>query len=355
MPDQPVKDILAGFERLSADESQQFATVLAELASAGLPLSSGLRAAALEAASGRLARALRRVATQLDEGRSLGDILADPRQPLPPHLAGLLAASLKSGRLGTALAEFFEQQRSAYELRRSAVRALVYPGFLISCVFALYAFFSLAVVGQFQRMFEEFELRLSPWIRATLWAGTTGIWLLIAAVAGCIVVIFALRFVLGAARWQQIMSNAPLLGPIWHWSGVAEATRLLGLLVDHELPLALALALTGKGVSNRDVGQACSQLAREMEGGRSLADSLAGGTRLPPLLAPLVRWGEGSGALAAALWSASAAYEARARRRIEVLRIVLPPLVFIFVGASVAFIVVALFLPLMNMVVGLSM
>src|SRR5262245_57687041 len=112
MPDQPVKDDFPRFERLAPDESQQFAAVLAELASAGLPLSSGLRAAALEATSGRLARALRRVAAQLDQGKSLSDVLADSRQPLPPHLAGLLAVSLKSGRLGTALAEFFEQQRA---------------------------------------------------------------------------------------------------------------------------------------------------------------------------------------------------------------------------------------------------
>ena len=89
MADQPAKEIPSGYVRLSPDEYQQLATVMAELAAAELPLSSGLRAAAEESTSRRLSRALNSMAGQLEQGRSLADLLADPRQPLPPHMSGL--------------------------------------------------------------------------------------------------------------------------------------------------------------------------------------------------------------------------------------------------------------------------
>lgn len=354
MSNDPAQDDPANYPRLSSAETEQFTTVLAELASAELPLSSGLRAAAQEASSRRLASALKGVAKELEQGRSLTDVLAGPRQPLPPHVVGLITAGIRSGRLGTALAEFFEQQRTADDLRRSARAALAYPAVLVGFMLVLYAFMSWFIVGPLKALFTDFEIKLQPWIVAMLWVATHGVWLLLAALAAAFVVLLVMRPVLGAARWQLVVSSAPFVGPIWHWTGAAEALRLLALLVEQQVPLPTALDLTAGGVGNADVAQACRLISAEIVSGRSFSEALGATSRLPPLVTPLVRWGEFVGALPSALITAGEAFESRARRRIELLRIVLPPIVFVLVGCSVAFVVIGLFSPLLSLIRGLS-
>src|SRR5262245_38236480 len=89
---------------LPAGQAEAVLARAAEIAAAGMPLAAGLRAAAGEADSLRVARALRRLAAELDRGRSLADVLASSR--LPPNLAGLLQAAQRSGHFGAVMAEW---------------------------------------------------------------------------------------------------------------------------------------------------------------------------------------------------------------------------------------------------------
>ena len=342
-------------ERLSPDESHQLATVVAELTAAELPLASGLRAAAEESTSRRLARALKKVAGQLEQGRFLTDVLSDPRQPLPPHMAGVLLAALKSGRMATVLTELFERQQVSRELRRSAWAALLYPLVLIILVQVVYAFASLVILLPMKITLKEFEMRLEPWVQGVLWAGTTGVWILMAALAVSLVSLALLRLLLGAARWHQVMSTLPLFGPVWRWIAVVEATRLLTLLVEYQTPLPAALIHTSEGVSNAHFKKVCARVAVELESGRPLSELLAGTARFPPLFSSLTAWGEAHGTLCEGLAAAGDIYEARARRRIVVLQSLLPQIVFLLIGASVVAFYVAVFAPLFSLVLGLSM
>ena len=97
---------------LSASDASELASHVAQVSAARVPLAAGLRAAAEETASRRVSLALRWIADQVDQGRSLEDTLTHSGRLLPTYISGLILAAARTGTLGEALFELVEQQQS---------------------------------------------------------------------------------------------------------------------------------------------------------------------------------------------------------------------------------------------------
>ena len=119
-------------EPLSPAESVRLAECLAELTQAGLPLASGLRAAAAEAIPARLAAQLREMARQIEAGRGIEEILASGQRPLSVQLSGVVRAGLRSGKLGHVLSEFLNARNASHDLWRRVRLALAYPALVMT-------------------------------------------------------------------------------------------------------------------------------------------------------------------------------------------------------------------------------
>jgi type II secretory pathway component PulF len=151
-----------------------------------------------------------------------------------------------------------------------------------------------------------------------------------------------------------LLSKIPLFGPLWEWSGVAEMTRLLAMLMQQQVPLPRALRLATDGIRDANVRQVCQALAERTEQGQPLSDILSQERRLPALLAAIVRSGEQSGSLPDAFGVASEIYEGRVMLRALVLRTILPPLAFLLVAIAMVFIIGSLLTPMLSLLNGLS-
>jgi len=343
-----------------ADELAIDATVVedvvvraANLATAEMPLPAGLRAAAQESDSPRLAAALRSLASQMERGKTLDECLASAGK-LPPYVAGLIRAAQRTGDMGLTLATWTENRRSGRQYWRSAIASLTYPALSLGAAVAVFLLFANVVMPTFRKMFGEFGLKLPA--ATTYLFQATDFLMVFLPLLGLLIVIIAVatRIVGGRAGWSWLVSNVPLLGSVWHWSGVSEMLRGLGLLVQYHVPLPEALRLTAGGVSDAYVAEQCCKLAGRVEEGGSLTMSLVRMRTLPLSIVPLVRWGEQHNTLEEALRSAAELLEGRLRSRTHVLAQIVPPLVFILVGISLASAVIALFLPLISLVQGLS-
>ncbi|HEY2415483.1 MAG TPA: type II secretion system F family protein [Pirellulaceae bacterium] len=343
-----------------ADEAAIDATVVedvmvraANLATAEMPLPAGLRAAAQESDSPRLAAALRSLASQMERGKTLDECLAGARK-LPPYMAGLIRAAQRTGDMGLTLATWTENRRSGRQYWRSAIASLAYPALSLGVALAVFFLFANVVMPTFRKMFGEFGLRLPA--ATTYLFRATDFLMMFLPLLGLLILVIAVttRIVGGRAGWSWLVSNVPLLGNVWYWSGVSEMLRGLGLLVQYHVPLPEALRLTAGGLSDAYVAEQCRNLASGVEGGGSLTMSLVRLRTLPLSIVPLVRWGEQHNALDEALRSAAELMEGRLRSRTHVLAQIVPPLVFIAVGLSLASAVIALFLPLISLIQGLS-
>ena len=104
---------------LSASDANELASHVAQVSAAKVPLAAGLRAAAEETASRRVSLALRWIADQVDQGRSLEDTLTHCGKLLPTYISGLILAAARTGTLGEALFELVEQQQSMRSVRHN--------------------------------------------------------------------------------------------------------------------------------------------------------------------------------------------------------------------------------------------
>ena len=98
--------------RLSPKESEDVVVAIAELSNSELPLVEGLRAAADEAASSRVAKALRQIAGDVEQGFALESVMSERGKFLPPHVRGLVAAAARTQRIGLALDDLVEHHRA---------------------------------------------------------------------------------------------------------------------------------------------------------------------------------------------------------------------------------------------------
>ncbi|MDX1944333.1 MAG: type II secretion system F family protein [Pirellulaceae bacterium] len=320
---------------LTSDAAAAVLDQAARLGQSSLPLASGLRAAADEADSWRLSRALRHCAGQIERGQPLGDVLTATTGRLPPHLAGLVRAAEKSGALGSVLAEWLANRRAARQHWRTVETALAYP--LIACglTIGVYLFLAVVLVRPFRSVAVEFGLKLPANAKVLFWIGDVGIGWFVAALVAVGVMIVAWRVAGGRATWSWLVSQLPLVGPPWHWSGTAEMLRSLALLVEREQPLPEALRLAGGGASDAHVGKLAVELAGRIEQGRPLYLAVVEQRGLPLSIAPLLRVGEEQRDLAGSLRAAAEMLEGRLRVRTGLIVQIVPPLVFVAIGLSV--------------------
>lgn len=339
---------------LSAAESDQFAGHLAHLGATSLPLEAGLRAAAAETSHQRVAAALNQLADQLGQGVSLETAIAQAEIRLPKHIGGLIAASARTGRLGAALSELLDHLRAARSLRQEVCGGFAYPLFVMG--FAAIVIFSIlyGISGVFQQMFDDFGLKLPLATRLVFWWRDVGLWVLLASVFGGLVLAWVARQVIGPAAWMRLMATMPIVGRLSYWSGLAEWTGLMSVLIRHDIALPEALRLSAAGVRNAYVRAIAGSLAEATAKGQPFSDALTENRHVPASLVPVIRWGERAGSLSDALATSRELLERRVRMRALVFRAAAPPILFIAIGCQVGALVMALFLPLVSLIRGLT-
>ncbi len=348
--------------KLSQKESEEVVMAIAELSHSELPLAEGLRAAADEAVSTRVSRALRQIAVDVEQGYSIESVMGERGKFLPPHVRGLVVAASRTRRMGVALDDLVEHDRATREVWGKVLGAIAYPLIVLAMTLFVLAFLPIFIVPQFAQMFREFELELPVATQAVIavseamqWFGEgPGLWFALTLSVVFIVLLVLASFGIGTPMTHRFTTTMPLVGPVWQWSGTAAFTRLLATMLEYDIPLPDALLLARDGVRDPEIREMATLFARGVEEGRSLSDLLAASNRLPASITPFVRWGERTGKLPEALRAITDMLLLRVQMRTLLLRSIAPPVVFILVGMMVGFIIIALFMPLVSLIQGLS-
>jgi type IV pilus assembly protein PilC len=336
---------------LSHEETRLLAEQLYVLAGAGLPLASGLRAAAEEMSSQRLAAATSAIADRLEQGRPLDDALRDDARLMPEHMLRLIEAGLRAGNLPAALSQLVEIDRTSVDIRRSILMAIAYPVFLAVLCTTLLVLLGIQVIPDLRRVAHDFDTG-APFSTHLLFSLSEPHMLryIGVIVAATTMLLLGMRISLPPERWRWALTKIPLLGPLLLWRGVAEWARLVSLFLKQNLPAPEALRLAATGVNDAIMAVEGLRLARTTTHGRGIADSLSMTGKLPETIEPIVRWGEQRGALPAAFDTVAEMFENRIRLRTALLRSILPPVAFICVAIGVLWLINAMFGPLIAVV-----
>jgi type II secretory pathway component PulF len=339
---------------LTQREAESLVRTVAQLAGANLPIATGLRAAAGEAASHRMRSALRHVARAIENGSSLEQAIAACGPRLPVYIGEFLNAAEKSGKLGVVLTEWVENQWAARNRWREITAALTYPLISLALAGFVFLFLTLLVVPQFKTMMMEFGLKLPVATVAVFWMSDVFMPRLLLMCVVAVVGLGAVRLLGGRRTSSQLVMSLPLVGKLWYWSGSAEGLRAVGMLVENQVPLSQALNLAASGISDAYIGHACRQLGQRTEAGQSLWEALIRTRLFPMSIVPVIRQGERQGTLDSAFRTAAKMLEDRVNNRSFLVIQILPPIIFVGVALLVGVTIIALFLPLISITQGLA-
>jgi general secretion pathway protein F len=338
---------------LSAGESAELAAHLAALAHSGLPLEGGLTALADEVGRPRLARVLRNLAARLERGEKLETAIAAQGSRLPAHLRGLIVAGVRSGRLPIVLDQFAALARRQQDLRRRVLLALAYPAFLLGIMAALTLGCHLLLTEQFASVFRDFNTALPDITLFYLQFSGVVAWTMLGLTIVAVTVPLAAMFSPLGAWLGRATSWIPVLGPIVCYDRHSQFCCLMALLLEAEVPLPEALRLTSIGLQGTLLERQCRAAAAAVERGTPLDQALAAARFLDSLTA-VVAWGQQKTCLAESFRAAAEAFEARTNSQSVLLKILVLPVIYLFIVTFIGFMMVALFMPLISLISNLS-
>ncbi len=328
--------------------NQQFVTLIR----AGLPILKSLDLLADRLTEPNLGRHIKAVRDDVRTGSLLSEAF-ERRGVFPPIYVTSILAGERSGALGEVLDRYIGYQRMALAVRKKVLLSLLYPSLLIALVIALVVFLVTYVVPNFAQLYSSMSAEL-PQITVVLIAvGTTSRNYLLLAVGGLVAAAVALRWWAGTesggARLDAIKLRTPLLGEIWVKYQVAQFARVLSTLLTGGIPLMQALETSGASLGSKLLKTALGRASKMVREGQSLSASLASTGLFPGLSIDMMEVGESTGALPSMLNSVAEFYEDDVSTRMTAALTLIEPAIMIFMGCFVAFVLVALYLPIFSL------
>jgi type IV pilus assembly protein PilC len=330
--------------------TRQFATMI----NAGLPLVQSLDILAKQTENPALAEVTRQVVYDVESGHTLADAFSKHPKAFTDLYVNMVAAGEAGGILDTILlrlATFLEKNDA---LIRKVKGAMVYPGVIFTVAAVAVAVLLIFVIPTFQAMFASVNLELPLPTRIVIGASQLLInyWWVILAIIG--LAVFAIRRYYatddGKKRIDQMLLNAPVLGDLLRKSAVSRFTRTLGTLISSGVSILDGLEITAKTAGNRVIHDAVMASRQSIAGGETIAAPLEKSKVFPPMVISMIAVGEQTGGLDEMLSKIADFYDDEVDVAVGALLSLMEPIMIVVLGVIVGGMVVAMYLPIFDMV-----
>jgi len=338
--------------RVSLGEVVNLTQELAALLKAGLPLDRSLQVLKDVTKRPGLRNVLTLMVSDLQSGKPLSEALARHRIFSPLYVS-LVQAGETGGFLEEALSRLADYLRTVSELRNYLITALIYPIILATMAGVSLLIMLLYVVPSFEVFFKELGqslywstrmlLGLSQLFRSYWWVGG------LLGLAGFLALLRLARTERGRLALDRLKIRAPLLGDLTRQIAAAFFAKTLGTLLNSGVPLVSGLKVVTTSVTNRALSQSLSGVLEEVKKGQPLSLLLRKGDLFPELFLQMIAIGEETGHLADMLLSAAENLETGVRTQVRRLLALLEPILILTMALLVAFIIISLLLPILNL------
>lgn len=345
---------------LSAEDLIALNDEIAGMARAGLPLDQGLAALAHEMGYGRLQRVTAHLAEDLRAGLTLPEALERRGSEVPPFYAALVSAGIRTGRIGDVLSTLTVYARALADVRATILSALFYPAIIICLAAILFAIGCIYILPQFEAIFRDFGIRLPLLTQFVLFVGRHPFEILILPPVLVAICLLAARFWCnrteeGRRSWARFIYAIPILGTLIRSARLSAFTDLLGIFVDHSVPLPEAFRLAGEACSDPLTASSARLVEEDLRQGVPLGEVMRNRQFTRELIVWMIGLGEKRGTLGTTLHQVAVVYRRQVEMRAAILRSVLPPfLVVVTAGVLVVFFVFGMILPMFRLLEGLS-
>ena len=338
--------------------SRQFATLIGS----GMPMLRSLYTLEDQTEDERLAEAIRNVRQDVEAGSSLADSMERQPEIFDQLFRSIVRSGETSGRLEEALDRIAFHLEKMDALKRQIRSALMYPAFVFAVavviMLAVVAFIVPVFVGVFEELAadqpgEKAELPFMTQITVAISDVVTGYWFiwLPGLIGGAIGFSRWKKTERGRRRWDAIKLKIPFqIGDVVQKVSLARWSRTFSGTVASGVPILQSVKITGETSGNVLIAEAMDDVYNSVKSGGSIAHPVQERADLfPPMVAHMVSVGEESGQLEHMLTKIADFYEAEVDAKVKALTSLLEPVMIVFVGGVVGFIVISMYLPIFSL------
>ncbi len=390
-----------------------FTRQLSILQDAGLPILRSLKILEEQQSPGRLKNSLMDTCDEIEGGANLSEAMAKAPKAFNRLYVNMIKAGEAGGALEAILQRLADFMEKAEALKRKVKGAMVYPVVVVCVAVGILTFIMLKIVPTFKEIFDGFDTELPPptLMLIAISNNIAKYWFLIPIIPLSLVLFVRLvrKFREGRMGFDMVMLNVPVFGMLTEKNSLARATRTLGTLVQSGVPILEGLNITRETCGNAVFERIFSKVSEAIREGESIAKPIKDNARAgfhpvamalwvlifagpvtPMMIMPkmfqigisatgaaamfgglyyfmrmnrkivddlvvnMIDVGEETGELDTMLYKVADNYDSQVAVITESLTSLLEPLLIVFLGGAVGFIVVSLFLPLVSLITNLS-
>ena len=357
----PVKkrrEISISIGGVKSKELTIFTRQLSTLQDAGLPIIRGLKILASQMKKGLLKKTTLRVIEDVEGGNTLSGAFAKHPRVFDKLYVNVVKAGEAGGALDIILQRLANFREKTERLVRKIISAMIYPAVVMVAAAGILIGLMIFIIPNFAKIFEELNLELPAptkmLITFSMILKTQ--WMFIPAVPfGA----FVLYKILGKIKKIRLVIDKtkfklPIFGAIINKSTVSRFSRTLATLISSGVPILDALNNVREATGNAAMAQAIQHIHDSIRSGESIAKPLRASEICNEMVVNMVEVGEETGELDKMLTKVADNYDDEVDRAVEAMVSLIEPMMIVFLGGAVGFIVIAMFVPLIKLMQGIG-
>jgi type IV pilus assembly protein PilC len=332
--------------------TRQFGTMI----NAGLPLVQCLEILSTQSENKVLRETIGEVKIQVEAGSTFSDALRRHPKVFDDLYVNLVHAGEVGGLLDTILTRLAKYIEKAMKLKGQIKSAMVYPATIMGVAVVVIAILMIFVIPIFAKMFLELsggKVALPGPTQIVIDASNFFVaywYVILGAIVGAGFGIKKYYATLqGRRAIDKLLLKVPVVGDLIRKASVAKFTRTLGTLLSSGVPLLDGMTICAKTSGNKVIEETLINARLSIAGGKTIADPLAASGVFPKMVTHMIAVGESTGALDAMLGKIADFYEDEVDQAVTSLTALLEPMMMVFLGVVIGFIVIAMYLPIFKM------
>lgn len=324
---------------------------LAVMVKAGLPLAGAIATLAEQTKNRKLKNILTEAQEKIKSGKTFAEALTPYVDDFGEVFVNMIAAGEASGSLEEILESLYLQEKKDHSLKNKIKSAMTYPIILVCAMGGIGVFVLVYVLPNITAMFADLkaELPLPTRILISLsdFVQANGLIVFPALILALIIFIRWTRTKNGQIIWHRFLLKLPILGEIMKKINITRFATTLSNLIKTDIAIPDALAITASILGNQVYKQAVNEAAEQVKKGKKLAEIFQAYPKImPPIIIQMIAVGEETGALDTVLKNMADFYQEEVEQTMDNLPTVIEPLLMILMGVGVAFLAVAVLLPI---------
>jgi type IV pilus assembly protein PilC len=332
--------------------TRQFGTMI----NAGLPLIQCLEILSTQSESPALRTAVGEIKVHVEGGATFSDSLRKHSKIFDDLYVNMVHAGEVGGLLDTIMGRLSKHIEKAMKLKGQIKSAMVYPSAILGIAGIVITVLMIWVIPVFEKMFSEMSggkmgLPAPTQLVIDMSNFAQAYWyIILGAIIGAVI---GIKKYYGTPQGRlaidKLLLKTPIFGELIRKAAVAKFTRTLGTLLSSGVPLLEALTICAKTAGNKVVEGALLEAKVSISGGKTISDPLAKSGTFPKMVTHMIAVGESTGALDSMLGKIADFYEDEVDEAVTNLTTLLEPMMMVFLGITVGFIVIAMYLPIFSM------